>query len=406
MTDEIGPEVIDARPFDVAIAGAGLAGASLALRLARAGARVALLDASTFPRPKLCGEFLSGEGAEALGRLGLGDDLDRLGARPIDRVRLSTPRGFVLEAEVGGPGGAGGLALSRWALDALLVERARTAGATVFEGCRVAGAVVEGGRVVGLRARRSGERADFTLRAALVVAADGRGSALVRQTGITRARSRLPTRPPLVGLKRHLHVLDPEADEPAGAVGLHLVPGGYGGTCRVEGSVTNFCALAPASILAEHRGDLDRAAIAYFGQNKILARLFTASEPAGPWKTVAGVRVEVSRPRLPGILYVGDCQGTVDPLGGQGMTMALLAAEMLAPFALGAVSDGREGATPSLQGAVQRAWRRRFDRRVNLCRLYHHALVRPRLIGLLGTSRGLAPRLVSACFRGTRDPGP
>ena len=400
MRIEASRDFEEGRPFDVAIAGAGLAGGLLAARLATAGARVALLDAGTFPRPKLCGEFLSGEGAAALVRLGLEVDLRRLGARPIDRVRLSTPSGLVLDAPIGG---AGGLAISRWALDALLVGRARASGAVVFEGCRVAGPLVEGGRVVGVRARRSGSREDFVLRAALVVAADGRGSALVRATGLTKPRNRLPTRPPLVGLKRHLRVRDPEADEPEGAVGLHLVPGGYGGTCRVERDLTNFCALAPASVLAEHRGDLDRAALAYFGRNPRLARLFDASEPAGPWKTVAGVRVEVSTPNRPGILYVGDSQGTVDPLGGQGMTMALLAAEMLAPAVLGALARDSDGATPALQSAVQRAWRRRFDRRVRLCRLYHHALVRPRLIGLLGTAPSLAARLVSACFRGTRD---
>jgi flavin-dependent dehydrogenase len=390
-------------PFDVAIAGAGLAGGSLALRLARSGARVALLDASRFPRPKLCGEYLSPEGVEALGRLGLGDRIAEAGGEPIGRVRLSTPRGRVLEAEVSGPGGAMGLGLSRSVLDDRIVSEAQSAGVAVFEGCRVGGAVVEGGRVVGLRARASGEAEGFAIRARVVVAADGRHSALVRQTGQTRPRSRLPTRPALLGLKRHLRVRDATAAEPAGTVGLHLVPGGYGGTCRIEGDLTNFCALIPESAVNRNRGDLDRATAEVFGSNPTLAGLLGASEPVGPWKTVAGVRVEISTPTLPGILYAGDCQGTVDPLGGQGMTMALLGAEMLAPIVLEALAKANGGVSPALQRAVLSAWRRRFDRRVRLCRLFHHMLVRPRFIDVACAFPRLAPRVLAGCVRRTRD---
>src|SRR3954470_2980290 len=101
------------RPFDVAIAGAGLAGGSLALRLARSGARVALLDPGVFPRDKLCGEFLSPESWGVLGRLGVADEVARTGYHPIRRVRISTPRGRVLEADVVGPDGLPGIGLSR-----------------------------------------------------------------------------------------------------------------------------------------------------------------------------------------------------------------------------------------------------------------------------------------------------
>ncbi|MBV8229467.1 MAG: FAD-dependent monooxygenase, partial [Planctomycetaceae bacterium] len=68
-------------PFDVVIAGAGLAGGSLALRLARVGARVALLDPARFPRDKLCGEFLSPECWGVLDDLGLAGAVTRRGYR-------------------------------------------------------------------------------------------------------------------------------------------------------------------------------------------------------------------------------------------------------------------------------------------------------------------------------------
>jgi flavin-dependent dehydrogenase len=133
-----------------------------------------------------------------------------------------------------------------------------------------------------------------------------------------------------------------------------------------------------------------------------LARIIEAGTAAGGWKTVAGVRVEVSRPRLPGIFYAGDCQGTVDPLGGQGMTMALLGAEVLAPSIERALVAGPDAAG-ALQRAALAAWHHRFDRRVRLCRLLHHALVNPMLIDAAAALGAVAPRLLSACYRQTRD---
>ena len=388
----------DPRTFEVAIAGAGLAGAALALRLARRGVKVAVLDPATFPRDKVCGEFLSPECWKVLDRMDLADAVARSGYHAIRTVRISTPHGREVVADVAGRDGLPGIGLSRSFLDDLIVRQAREAGATVFEAARVREPLIKEGRVVGVEAR--GADGPLTIRARITVAADGRHSSLVKQTGRTRGRSRF--RPRLFGLKRHLTVTDAEATERVGTVGLHVVRGGYGGTCRIEGSATNLCALLPESAIRDRRGDLDRVAAECLGRNPSLARLLAHGEPAGEWKTVAGVRVQVSNPTLPGILYAGDCQGTVDPLGGQGMTMAFLGAELLGPF----VERGLTSATgidAAMQATVQAAWHRRFDRRVTLCRAFHHMLVHPSFVDLGSAMGSLASRFLSACFHRTRD---
>ena len=66
-----------------------------------------------------------------------------------------------------------------------------------------------------------------------------------------------------------------------------------------------------------------------------------------------------------------------------------------------ALADGAVGPAP--QRANHTAWHRRFNRRITLCRAFHHALVNPGLIDLASTFKGLAPRLLAACFAGTRD---
>jgi flavin-dependent dehydrogenase len=388
------------RPYDVVIAGAGLAGASLALRLANGGAQVALLDANFFPRDKVCGEYLSPECWEALDRLDLLPELSRTSCQPIRHVRITTPRGRIVETEVIGPEGSPGIGLSRATLDNALVRRAEAAGVQVLERTRCGSPIIEHGRVVGVHARHA-QYGNIHLRASVTIAANGRHSSLVRATGQTRPVGGRRLR--FIGVKRHFAIA-PESDrEPAGSVGLHLVGGGYCGTCRVDGSLTNVCALMPEPLIRHFGGDLDRVAAESFTENPALARVLGSASPAGEWKAIAGVRVEVATPKVPGILYAGDCQGTVDPLGGQGMTMALLSAEALVPFVQRAlVSD--EGVSLRTQRSCQLAWHRRFDRRILLCRIFHHALANPGTIDLVSAGLGsLAPRLLAASFRQTRD---
>ena len=59
------------RRFDALVVGAGPAGSVAALVLARAGARVALLDKARFPRDKACGDFIGPRGLQVLADLGI-----------------------------------------------------------------------------------------------------------------------------------------------------------------------------------------------------------------------------------------------------------------------------------------------------------------------------------------------
>jgi flavin-dependent dehydrogenase len=58
--------------WDIAIIGGGVAGSTAAALLAQHGLQVILIEKGTFPRQKVCGEFLSPEGADVLSRLGCG----------------------------------------------------------------------------------------------------------------------------------------------------------------------------------------------------------------------------------------------------------------------------------------------------------------------------------------------
>jgi flavin-dependent dehydrogenase len=170
---------------DVIVVGAGPAGAVAATVLARAGARVRLLDRATFPRDKLCGDTVNPGTLAELRRLDLASAVEAGGLR-IDGMRVTGPGGVTIDGRY--PEGLYGRALLRRDLDWALLEMAVDAGAQFEPAVPVRQALVEqsgaarriAGVTVGVSA---GERA---LRAPVTIAADGRRSTLAFSLGLAR----------------------------------------------------------------------------------------------------------------------------------------------------------------------------------------------------------------------------
>jgi 2-polyprenyl-6-methoxyphenol hydroxylase-like FAD-dependent oxidoreductase len=309
---------------DVLIAGAGPAGASLAVMLGRAGLSVELYDARRFPREKPCGEGLMPSGVAVLRRLGL---LEAVGGRRVSRVRY---RGFGLEAESAFPavGGAPAamLAQRRLRLDEALVAAARaTPGVRVYEDAPVEGAAVEHGRAVGLRVggalRRGG----------LVVGADGIGSRVRRSLGLDApapAASR-------VGVRAHFRLAagrpSPDDLEIFVARGheLYVAPLPCG-----EVLVAALCR-GPAL------GGRARSALArWIAETPRLADLLDGAEPLTDVAGRAPVAGHARAGFAPGAVLLGDAARATDPLTAGGLAHALVTAERLAAVVPRALAEG------------------------------------------------------------------
>ena len=162
--------------YDVAIIGSRLAGASLAILLAKMGLKVLAVDKASFPSDKLpCTHTLPYAGLETLRRMGVYDDFLKAGASKIKRLDFIVRQGrMVGEIRKNGKP-TFSLQLRRYVTDMILVDHARQAGAEVKEKFTVRELVHNGHRIVGFRGQNeSGSYED--VRARLVVAADGRRS--------------------------------------------------------------------------------------------------------------------------------------------------------------------------------------------------------------------------------------
>jgi flavin-dependent dehydrogenase len=173
----------EARDYDVVIVGGRVAGASLALLLARQGRKVVVVDRDRFPSDTLSTHFMPAYTIPYLGRLGVLDDLVAAGFRRILRQRCWAGDCFV-EAPAA-PADGFSLAPRRDVLDALLQEHAREAGADVLARTRAERLLEQDGVVAGVEAMTA-EGELLELRARVVVGADGKSSKVAEWVGAAK----------------------------------------------------------------------------------------------------------------------------------------------------------------------------------------------------------------------------
>lgn len=293
---------------DVIVVGAGPAGSAVARHLAGSGLDVLVLEKSSFPREKVCGDGLTPRAVHELRALGV--DLTGPGWFPNRGIRLV---GAGRRLEIPWPDGHG-LTRTRAGLDELLARHAARAGATLRENTKVTGPVHANGRVTGVRT------ADGVHKARLVIAADGASSRLSVALGL-RARRDRP-----IGIAGRRYYRSPRHDDDLLEVWLDLAPAGYG---WVFGMGDGTCNVGVALLRGEHP-DYHRLFARW------LAPLprdwgFTEDSAVGPLRGAALPMGFSRQPHyLPGLLLAGDSGGMANPSNGEGIAYALEAARIAA----------------------------------------------------------------------------
>ncbi|HET6638038.1 MAG TPA: NAD(P)/FAD-dependent oxidoreductase [Gemmatimonadota bacterium] len=382
---------------DVVVVGGGPAGASAAIRLARRGVDVCLLDRARFPRAKPCGEFLSPGATPLLEELGVREAVEAAGALRLERVRIDA-HGAVVELDFPDDEGAPpwGYSLSRLALDAILVEAARTAGARVHEGTRVDEVRLEPERAVVSARGADGE--PLSVEARLVVGAGGRNCPVARAMGVQRRDRRArfdllahwsgkPEEPGTAGSP-----LRGGAVERGNPVCELRVRGDrYVAIAPIEGGRWNVNCVVPRSDL---RAETDTLAL--------YRRVTGVREgpTASPDEEIAAsdvTAIRTARATADRALLVGDAALFLDPFTGQGLYLALRSAALAAEVIPEAIAHGAERDRLAPYEAGRHA---EFAARRCVSRALQAVLFRKRparaVVRALSRDRGLARTLASA----------
>ncbi len=340
------------------VVGGGPAGSSTAWHLARRGIDVMVVDRARFPRDKPCAEYLSPEASRLLDAMGALGDCERAGAAHLAGMTVRSPNGALLRGDFAAAHGFRGfrdrgLALRRSLLDAILLERARIAGAQVVEEERVTGLVrnargaVAGVEVLDARGQSAVRRAD------IVVGADGLRSVVARRLGLSRAQRR----PRRIAMIAHYRGVDG-----MGAYGeMHVERDGYAGIADVGGGLTNVAVVAPAARVKRAAG----AAAAFFdgwlrAHPHIGARLARA-ERVDAVRATGPFAHHARRAWARGAALVGDAADFYDPFTGEGIYAALRGGELVAPHIANAL-DARSPTDADAALAAYDAERRRTFR--------------------------------------------
>jgi len=294
--------------WDVAVVGAGPAGAAAARTAALAGARTLLLERADLPRYKRCGGGLIGPSQQALTDAGL--DLAPLSRAHVGRVTFTSRgrRSFTRSADAFLP------MVLRSELDKALVDVAVAAGAELRTGVTV-GAYTEQEGVVTLGTSTG------PLWARTVVAADGSAS---------RASSYVGVECDLVDVGLEAELPTPPGSEWDGRALLDWgpVPGSYGWVFPKGDTLT--VGVIGARDAGEAMRDYYRSFVASLGLD-----LTTATHDGGH---LTRVRAPGSPLRRGQVLVAGDAAGLLEPWTREGISFALRSGRLAAQAAAGDIS--------------------------------------------------------------------
>ncbi len=355
-------------PWDVVVIGAGPAGALAAILLARRGLAVLLIDRKKFPRDKICGGCLSARGVATLRHAGLGHVLDASTTAPIERLELYGRRQHVVTRLIGGA------AILRSEFDTRLVEMAQNSGVTFLSETTASLVPIwqDGLRQIELI---SNGRARDQIYARVVLACDGLGGSCVAKLPNFR---QVESRHSRIGVGAII-----ESDDDtllAGSLCMAIGRRGYVGRVRLGDQRISLAAaldptairqLGPAATVQSVLDDCGLSGLSEYSRCRVQGTLPLTRRS----KRIADH----------GLFLVGDACGYVEPFTGEGMTLAMEAAEAVVPFVI----------------ASQKGWQPRFandwERTVRSITAQRHAICRG--LSTMCRSPWMVDAVLAASFR-------
>ncbi|KOY14829.1 NAD(P)/FAD-dependent oxidoreductase [Paenibacillus xylanivorans] len=305
------------KPIDAIVIGAGIAGSTFAMQLAKQGHRTLLLDRQEFPRHKTCGEFMSPETKEMLDYLGIHLGDQEVKPSTMDHAKIIMPQGGEIEAPL--PGLAYGI--SRYELDRILHEQATAAGVEIVTRATITNIQQLDDLSYVVEAKQGNDRIKY--RAKTVIGAHGSK----KPRGMTSS-AQLRDKTAYVGVKSHYRgiTIPPRVE-------LYFCKGGYVGISSIEDGIANVAALLTLdTVRGSGKSVKDILQAASLTNERLAARLVEGSPVPGTQVSIAPLHLSNVPEPWSQYPHIGDAMLMIPPLCGDGMSIALRSALLCAEW--------------------------------------------------------------------------
>ncbi len=331
---------------EVIIIGGGLAGLTAAIHLSKIGFQVTVIEKNSYPKHKVCGEYISNEVLPYFSWLDL--KISELQPTAIDKLEFSTLNGKVINSELP----LGGFGVSRYALDLFLYEKA------VADGCLMIQDTVE--NIVFKENRFTITTSNKTERETeMVIGAFGKRSNVDQKLN----RDFIQKKSSWLAVKAHY-----SGGFPNDLVGLHNFKGGYCGVSKVENNKINICYLADYDTFKQYK-NIEEYQDKVVSQNPKMKAIFDNSKLLFD-KPITISQISFSKKEAVEnhILMIGDTAGLIHPLCGNGMAMAIHSGKIVSEL-IGDYFSGEIKSRVELEKRYFKEWEMNFSKRLKIGRL-------------------------------------
>ncbi len=361
---------------DIAIIGGGLAGLSLSIDLKKRGYKVVVIEKGNYPRHKVCGEYISMESSNYLHKIC--PALSEFNLPKITNFKLSSTGKNEFNTTLG----LGGFGISRYLLEELLFTEAEKNGVDFILNTKAHDINFDSDKEWFIIKTNTGN-----VNASLVCNSSGKKSNFEttkkkNQVGGTN----------YIGVKYHVKLeRDPSVIE------MHNFPGGYCGISNIEENKSCLCYIVNSEKLKSANNSIAELENIFLFKNKNLKNIFNSAEfifkePI----TISGINFLIKEPVTNHSFFIGDSAGSIAPITGNGMSIALRSASKLANNI-----DHYFSSIISKQQLItnyNNFWKKEFSTRIKLSRHFQKLSENPSLtnltIGLFNSFPSLAKGII------------
>jgi flavin-dependent dehydrogenase len=346
---------------EVLIIGGGLAGLTAAIHLSKLGLQVTVIEKNSYPKHKVCGEYISNEVLPYLNWLDL--NIADLNPTNITNLEFSTASGKTIKSVLP----LGGFGISRFSLDEYLYKKALENGCKIIHD-NVENIVFENNQFIVTTTNNNS-----ILKSEIVIGAFGKRSNVDQKMN----RDFINKKSYWLAVKAHY-----SGDFPNDVVGLHNFKGGYCGVSKVENQAINICYLADYETFKKYK-NIEEYQNSVVSENPHLRVIFEKSsllfeKPL----TISQISFEKKQAVENHILMIGDTAGLIHPLCGNGMAMAIhsakIASELVHKYYTNEIKSRKE-----LEEKYIHEWNLNFKKRLKTGRFLSSILQKPKLSAVL-----------------------